>query len=166
MFPALVLLRRTTVVCRLTPLATASVSRLKSTASTMSHLPKNESEWRAVLSPEQFRVLRQKGTKMAGTGEYNKHYESGVYECAGCRAPLYKSTTKFDSGCGWPAFFDAIPGAISRHDDFSFGMVRAADRSQTHRRNAPKLRARTVAVISDTFSMAKDFPRPQTSGTV
>ena len=146
MFPALVLLRRTTVVCRLTPLATASVSRLKSTASTMSHLPKNESEWRAVLSPEQFRVLRQKGTKMAGTGEYNKHYESGVYECAGCRAPLYKSTTKFDSGCGWPAFFDAIPGAISRHDDFSFGMVRAADRSQTHRRNAPKLRARTVAV--------------------
>ena len=146
MFPALVLLRRTTVVCRLTPFATASVSRLKSTASTMSHLPKNESEWRAVLSPEQFRVLRQKGTEMAGTGEYNKHYESGVYECAGCRAPLYKSTTKFDSGCGWPAFFDAIPGAISRHDDFSFGMVRAADRSQTHRRNAPKLRARTVAV--------------------
>jgi len=146
MFPALVLLRRTTVVCRLTPFATASVSRLKSTASTMSHLPKNESEWRAVLSPEQFRVLRQKGTEMAGTGEYNKHYESGVYECAGCRAPLYKSTTKFDSGCGWPAFFEAIPGAISRHDDFSFGMVRAADRSQTHRRNAPKLRARTVAV--------------------
>lgn len=146
MFPALVLLRRTTVVCRLTPFATASVSRLKSTASTMSHLPKNESEWRAVLSPEQFRVLRQKGTEMAGTGEYNKHYESGVYECAGCRAPLYKSTTKFDSGCGWPAFFDAIPGAISRHDDFSFGMVRAADGSQTHRRNAPKLRARTVAV--------------------
>ena len=146
MFPALVLLRRTTVVCRLTPLATASVSRLTSTASPLSHLPKTESDWRAVLSPEQFRVLRQKGTKMAGTGEYNKHYESGVYECAGCRAPLYKSTTKFDSGCGWPAFFDAIPGAISRHDDFSFGMVRAADRSQTHRRNAPKLRARTVAV--------------------
>ncbi|EDP43357.1 hypothetical protein MGL_2367 [Malassezia globosa CBS 7966] len=90
----------------------------------MTHLPKNESEWRAVLSPEQFRVLRQKGTEMAGTGAYNKHYEPGVYECAGCRAPLYKSTTKFNSGCGWPAFFDAIPGAISRHDDFSFGMKR------------------------------------------
>lgn len=166
MFPALVLLRRTRVVCRLKPYATASVSRFNSTASTMTHLPKNESEWRAVLSPEQFRVLRQKGTEMAGTGAYNKHYEPGVYECAGCHAPLYKSTTKFNSGCGWPAFFDAIPGAISRHDDFSFGMVRAADWFLTHPRNASKLRARTVAVISDTFSMAKDFPRPQTSGTV
>lgn len=72
----------------------------------------------------QFRVLRQKGTEMAGTGQFNKHYEPGVYTCAGCDAPLYKSATKFDSGCGWPAFFDAIPGAIDRHDDFSFGMVR------------------------------------------
>ncbi|PKI84039.1 hypothetical protein MVES_001968 [Malassezia vespertilionis] len=82
-----------------------------------------ESEWRAVLSPEQFRILREKGTEMAGTGKYNKFYEDGVYNCVGCDAPLYKSTTKFDSGCGWPAFFDAIPGAIKRHDDVSFGMV-------------------------------------------
>ncbi|CAK4073096.1 unnamed protein product [Aphanomyces euteiches] len=72
----------------------------------------SEGEWRAKLSPEQFRVLREKGTEHAGTGEYNKHYKEGVYTCAGCDAPLYKSDTKFDSGCGWPAFFDAIPGAI------------------------------------------------------
>jgi len=89
----------------------------------MTPLSKSEKEWRAILSPEQFRILRQKGTERAGTGQYNKHYEPGLYHCAGCDAPLYKSTTKFNSGCGWPAFFDAIPGAIDRHDDFSFGMV-------------------------------------------
>lgn len=48
-----------------------------------------------------------------GSGEYNKHYDEGVYECAGCGTALYKSTTKFDSGCGWPAFFEGIPGAIN-----------------------------------------------------
>nr|KAJ3411735.1 Peptide methionine sulfoxide reductase B2, chloroplastic [Polyrhizophydium stewartii] len=73
---------------------------------------------------EQFRILRQKGTEPAGSGEYNKFHEDGVYSCAGCGTPLYKSTTKFDSGCGWPAFFDAIPGAVTRHEDRSHGMVR------------------------------------------
>ncbi|KAJ3343989.1 Peptide methionine sulfoxide reductase B5 [Kappamyces sp. JEL0680] len=82
----------------------------------MSH-SKSEDEWRAVLNKEQFRILRQKGTEMPGTGEYNKHYEQGVYNCAGCGTPLYKSTTKFNSGCGWPAFFDAIPGAVKRNID-------------------------------------------------
>ena len=91
-----------------------------------SNLPrgKPESEWRAQLSPEQFRILRQKGTEMAGTGKYDKHYDEGVYTCAGCDTPLYKSTTKFKSGCGWPAFFDAIPGAVERHVDSTWGMKR------------------------------------------
>lgn len=53
-----------------------------------------------------------------GTGKYNKHSEDGVYECAGCGSPLYKSTTKFNSGCGWPAFYDGIPGAINRNVRF------------------------------------------------
>ncbi|KAG9457479.1 hypothetical protein H6P81_001987 [Aristolochia fimbriata] len=78
---------------------------------------KTEEEWRAILSPEQFRILRQKGTEYAGTGEYNKFYEEGIYKCAGCGTPLYKSTTKFDSGCGWPAFFEGLPGAINRTPD-------------------------------------------------
>ncbi len=89
---------------------------------------KSDSEWRAVLSPEQvrvicrtlidlvaspmcilqFRILRQKGTEPAGTGKFDKHYDEGVYTCAGCGTPLYKSTTKFKSGCGWPAFFDCM----------------------------------------------------------
>ncbi|KAG2181924.1 hypothetical protein INT43_006849 [Umbelopsis isabellina] len=86
---------------------------------------KSESEWRTILNPTQFRLTRRNvGTEPAGTGEYNKHKADGVYNCAGCNAPLYKSTTKFDSGCGWPAFFDAIPGAINRHDDTTFGMTR------------------------------------------
>ncbi|KAL4402091.1 Peptide methionine sulfoxide reductase B2, chloroplastic [Malassezia pachydermatis] len=110
------------IATRVPPPSRLSVSfRL---AHKMTSLPKSESEWRAVLSPEQFRVLRQKGTERAGTGAYDKHYDHGVYCCAGCQAPLYKSTSKFDSGCGWPAFFEAFPGAIDRHDDFSFGMRR------------------------------------------
>ncbi|KAF8817495.1 methionine sulfoxide reductase [Phlegmacium glaucopus] len=90
----------------------------------MSTVDKSESEWRAILSREQFRVLRQKGTERSGTGEYDKHSDPGVYSCAGCGTPLYKSTTKFNSGCGWPAFFDAIPGAVSRHEDTTLGMHR------------------------------------------
>nr|QJQ72329.1 methionine sulfoxide reductase B [Astragalus sinicus] len=82
-----------------------------------SSVNKSEEEWRAVLSPEQFRILRQKGTEYPGTGEYDKFFGEGVYSCAGCGTPLYKSTTKFNSGCGWPAFFEGLPGAIKRTAD-------------------------------------------------
>lgn len=84
----------------------------------------SESEWQARLSPEQFRILRQKGTEPAFSGLYDKHFEKGVYNCAGCDTPLFTSSTKFKSGCGWPAFFDSIEGAVKRTDDFSFGMRR------------------------------------------
>lgn len=78
-----------------------------------------------MIIAEQFRVLREKGTEPAFTGEYDKHYPStGVYNCAACDAPLYKADTKFKSGCGWPAYFDAIPGAVTRHVDRSFGVER------------------------------------------
>ncbi|XP_074275836.1 peptide methionine sulfoxide reductase B5-like [Silene latifolia] len=86
-------------------------------SSTTGPVQKSEEEWRAVLSPQQFYILRQKGTERAGTGEYNKYSEEGVYSCAGCGTPLYKSTTKFNSACGWPAFFDGLPGAINRTTD-------------------------------------------------
>ncbi|KAK3332030.1 SelR domain-containing protein [Cercophora scortea] len=86
---------------------------------------RSNDEWRAVLNREQFRILREKGTEPAGTGQYDKHYPShGVYACAGCSAPLYKADHKFKSGCGWPAYFDSIPGAVKRHEDRSFGMAR------------------------------------------
>ncbi|CAI8590785.1 unnamed protein product [Vicia faba] len=83
-------------------------------ASTTTPVEKSKEEWRAILSPEQFRILRQKGTELKGTGEYNKFYEEGIYNCAACGTPLYKSTTKFDSGCGFPTFFEGFPGAINR----------------------------------------------------
>ncbi|KAI8808343.1 Mss4-like protein [Cladochytrium replicatum] len=90
----------------------------------MSAAQKSEEEWRAVLSPEQFRVLRQKGTEPAFTGKYDKFYEEGTYGCGACGVPLYKSKTKFNSGCGWPAFYDAIPGAVTQKSDRAYGMVR------------------------------------------
>ncbi|KAF2092242.1 methionine sulfoxide reductase B [Saccharata proteae CBS 121410] len=86
---------------------------------------KSDDEWRAELSPEQFRVLRTQGTEAPYTGEYDKHAPTaGVYTCAGCAAPLYTAQHKFKSGCGWPAFFDAVPGAVERHTDMTFGMQR------------------------------------------
>jgi len=70
-------------------------------------------------------VLRNQGTEAPGTGEYDKlDPKQGVFNCAGCQAPLYKADHKFKSGCGWPAFFDAIPGAVTRHEDRAFGMAR------------------------------------------
>uniref|UniRef100_A0A5B7BNK5 Peptide-methionine (R)-S-oxide reductase n=1 Tax=Davidia involucrata TaxID=16924 RepID=A0A5B7BNK5_DAVIN len=84
---------------------------------TSGSVQKSEEEWRAVLSPEQFRILRQKGTEYPGTGEYDKFFGEGVYKCAGCGTSLYRSTTKFNSGCGWPAFFEGLPGAINRNSD-------------------------------------------------
>ncbi|KAL1920466.1 uncharacterized protein VTP21DRAFT_843 [Calcarisporiella thermophila] len=89
-----------------------------------SQFQKSDAEWQAILTPEQFRILRLKGTEPAGSGEYNKFNKKGVYGCAGCGTPLYTSSTKFDSGCGWPAFFDCIPGAVNRHEDRSYGMNR------------------------------------------
>ncbi|EPE10398.1 methionine-r-sulfoxide reductase [Ophiostoma piceae UAMH 11346] len=84
-----------------------------------------ESEWQAVLNPQQFRVLRQKGTEAPFTGAYDKHFaEAGVYRCVGCEAPLYKATHKFKSGCGWPAYFDSVPGAVKRNVDNTLGMER------------------------------------------
>jgi len=86
---------------------------------------RNPEEWRAVLSPEQFRILREKGTEAPFSGAYDKHYpDKGTYACAGCGAPLYTARHKFSSGCGWPAYFDSIPGAVVRHEDRALGMLR------------------------------------------
>ncbi len=77
------------------------------------------------LSAEEYRVLRQKGTERPYTGEYNMHFEQGVYSCRACGNPLFKSDSKFDAGCGWPSFDQQIhPDAITMHRDTSLGMIR------------------------------------------
>ena len=85
---------------------------------------KTEQEWRETLTPEQFYVLRKHGTERAGTSPLDKNYANGTYICAGCGNPLFKSATKFNSGTGWPSFFDPIEGAIETTVDRSFFMTR------------------------------------------
>ena len=86
---------------------------------------KSEAEWKAQLTPEQYHILREKGTERAFTGQYAKTKESGVYVCAGCGQELFDSSTKFDSGTGWPSFFAPITqGAVEEHNDNSLFMRR------------------------------------------
>ena len=86
---------------------------------------KSEEEWRRELTPEQYRVLRQKGTEPPGTGEYEHTEEPGVYRCAGCGAELFRSDTKYHSGSGWPSFYAPASGeAVETEEDNSFFMRR------------------------------------------
>ena len=91
----------------------------------MSKIEKTDAEWRAELSPEAYRILRQAGTEAPFTGEYDHTFEPGSYHCAGCGAELFVSEAKYDSGCGWPAFSaPAGEEAIDEETDASHGMVR------------------------------------------
>ncbi|WP_109830343.1 peptide-methionine (R)-S-oxide reductase MsrB [Reichenbachiella versicolor] len=84
-----------------------------------------EQEWKEKLTPEQYRVLRQKGTERPFTGEYNSHKEEGQYVCAGCGEKLFESDHKFDSGCGWPSFYQPTEKSkITNVLDTSHGMTR------------------------------------------
>jgi peptide-methionine (R)-S-oxide reductase len=88
-------------------------------------IPASEEEWRRKLTPEQFEVLRNKGTERAFTGKYAFTKDAGVYRCAGCGAELFDAETKYESGTGWPSFWEPISsGAIELHEDRSWGMRR------------------------------------------
>ena len=86
---------------------------------------RSDAEWKKTLSPEQYEVLRRKGTERAFTGKYYNSKEKGVYRCAGCGNPLFDSETKFDSGTGWPSYYQPISEqAVDTEEDKSYGMNR------------------------------------------
>jgi len=85
---------------------------------------KSEADWKGKLTPEQYRVLRKKGTEEAFTGEYDTLFDKGTYKCAACQTDLFTSETKYDSGCGWPAFFEANKDKIETKEDHTLGMKR------------------------------------------
>lgn len=84
----------------------------------------NDSEWKQKLTPEQYRVLREKGTETPFSGEYDSVFDPGTYSCAACGSKLFSSEQKFDAHCGWPSFYDAIPGSVVFTSDDSLGMAR------------------------------------------
>ncbi len=87
-------------------------------------ITRTDEEWRRMLTPEQFRVLRKHGTERAGSSPLDKEYRKGTFLCAGCDKPLFSSDTKFDSGTGWPSFYAPIEGAIGTSEDNSWFATR------------------------------------------
>lgn len=87
-------------------------------------IEKTEAEWHEELGEERYHILRKKGTERPFSGTYNMHFEKGTYSCGACNAPLFKSNSKFESGCGWPSFDESIEGAVDYIRDASHGMIR------------------------------------------
>jgi len=85
---------------------------------------KNPDDWKQDLTPEQYRVLREHGTERAGTSPLLNEKRLGLFHCAGCDQPLYRSETKFESGSGWPSFWEPLPGAVETSTDRTHGMTR------------------------------------------
>lgn len=86
---------------------------------------KSEEEWKEILDPQSYKVLREKGTERPFTGQYNLNKDTGIYECKACGNEIFHSSKKFDSGCGWPSFTEPVsPDAIDVHMDYSHFMIR------------------------------------------
>lgn len=101
-----------------------SYSQQNSEKNMVKKVTKSDEEWKATLTPEQYFVLRQKGTDRASEAGYTAHFEKGTYHCAACDLQLFESNSKFESHCGWPSFDDAIEGTVEYVLDKSHGMIR------------------------------------------
>jgi peptide-methionine (R)-S-oxide reductase len=104
------------------------LARTNARAAEKFEVERSEAEWRKMLSPEQFDVLRQAGTERAFTSPLLNEHRSGLFACAGCGLDLFSSETKYDSGTGWPSFWRPLDGAVATETDRSFGMVRTSVR--------------------------------------
>jgi peptide-methionine (R)-S-oxide reductase len=112
------------LACRAAAPAAQKGTKMNGTAST-TRVVKSDEEWKAILTPEQYRILRQKGTERAFTGEHWNNHEKGTYVCAACGQPLFSSETKFESGTGWPSFWQPIDeSAVDEETDRTLGMKR------------------------------------------
>ena len=100
------------------------VTAQKSSEKVVGKIVKTDAEWKKQLTPEQFEVLRNKGTERAFTGEYTYNFQKGKYVCAACNNVLFMSDAKFHSDCGWPSFDKAIKGSVTYVEDNSYGMTR------------------------------------------
>lgn len=104
--------------------ATLALARPGTASTKRFPLQLSEAEWRRRLGPERFRILRQAGTERAYSSPLNKEHRRGVFACAGCKLPLFSSTTKFDSRTGWPSFYRPLPGTVVTEQDRTLGMSR------------------------------------------
>ena len=102
-----------------------TTKKSNSSSSSITKIEKSDAEWKAQLTPEEFNILRRKGTEYAGTGDLLYNKKEGTYLCKGCELPLFSSDTKFKSGTGWPSFWDKIKDQnVATESDESYGMVR------------------------------------------
>jgi peptide-methionine (R)-S-oxide reductase len=106
-----------------TALSVAPAAHASQTGKTF-EITKSDAEWRRILTPQQYYVLRQHGTEYAGSSPLDREKRAGVFHCAGCDLPLFSSDTKYDSGTGWPSFWQPLPNAIGTSIDRSFFSVR------------------------------------------
>jgi len=101
------------------------MSETQPTTQSVPKIQKTKEEWRAQLTPEQFHIMFEKGTERAFTGALVNNHDDGVYRCGACNAQLFTSETKFESGSGWPSFYQPVsPDAVVEHEDRTFGMRR------------------------------------------
>ncbi|MCP5410582.1 MAG: peptide-methionine (R)-S-oxide reductase MsrB [Alphaproteobacteria bacterium] len=116
--------RRRFIQAMLTGTASLGMGAFGLTGAQAFEVTRTDAEWKKQLSPEAYRVLRQEGTERPFTSPLNDEHRKGIFSCAGCALPLFSSTTKFDSGTGWPSFYRPLDKAVETSRDTSYGMVR------------------------------------------
>src|SRR5690606_36547365 len=130
-------------------------------------IERSEAEWRKLLTPEQYHVLREEGTDYPGTSPLLEEHRKGAFACAGCDLPVYSSETKFASGTGWPSFWQEVAGNIGQRRDTSFRMVRMelhCHRCGGHRVNGFSDGPPPTRLRNSTNSLSSKFPPAQTKG--